>query len=288
MNKFLIAVILVCFSMAISAQGLLDELNEDTSVSTIYTTATFKDTRIVNLQSNETAGEGILHFVIAHRFGRLNEGAYTLWGLDNAMMRMGFDYGINERLAIGVGRSTHEKTLDANIKAKILRQSTGAVEMPISLTWYSSLMCNGLKWANPDADNLFIHRLSYVHQAIITKKINKELSLAFVPSLVHRNLVDSEDSPHDQFVLGIGGRYKLNTRISINSEYNYRINTSENDQFTNGLSLGVDIETGGHVFQLHLTNSKGMYERSFLTENTGTWLDGDIFFGFNMSRVFKL
>ena len=94
--------------MAISAQGLLDELNEDTSESTIYTTATFKDTRVVNLQSNETAGEGILHFVIAHRFGRLNEGAYTLWGLDNAMMRMGFDYGINERLAIGVGRSTRK------------------------------------------------------------------------------------------------------------------------------------------------------------------------------------
>jgi hypothetical protein len=282
LSKIILGSILaLCFS-PLSSQDLLDGLNDDQESTTTIVAATFKDTRIVNLQSNETPGKDVLHFVIAHRFGRLSDGAYELWGLDNASMRMGLTYGLSDRISVGIARSTFEKTFEATFKARIIHQTRGAREIPISLTWYSGIMCYGKKWELTE----FSSRLSYVHQAIIARKFSRNLSLALVPSLIHRNLVSTSSDIHDQYVIGLGGRYKLSSRVSINGEYNYRINKSLEDELENGLSLGFDIETGGHVFQLHLTNSRGMFERSFLTETSGTWLAGDIYFGFNISRVF--
>ena len=264
-------------------QSLLDAL--DTEPTAHPVTATFKDTRVINMQSNETPGAGVLHFVIAHRFGRINEGAYSLWGLDNASMRMGFDYGLTDRWTLGVGRSTFQKTYEASIKGKLFLQKSDN-SVPVSVTYYSVIMANGLRWQEPDRENLFSSRLSYVNQLIVTRKINDRTSLAVVPSLIHRNLVDITSKSHDQWTLGLGGRHKLAHRVSINSEYHFLVNGLD-EATTNSLSLGVDIETGGHVFQLHITNSQGMFERAFLTETTGTWLDGDLFFGFNLSRVFS-
>ena len=264
-------------------QSLLDAL--DTEPTAHAVTATFKDTRVINMQSNETPGAGVLHFVIAHRFGRINEGAYSLWGLDNASMRMGFDYGLTDRWTLGVGRSTFQKTYEASIKGKLFLQKSDN-SVPVSVTYYGVIMANGLRWQEPDRENLFSSRLSYVNQLIVTRKINDRTSLAVVPSLIHRNLVDITSKSHDQWTLGLGGRHKLTHRVSINSEYHFLVNGLD-EATTNSLSLGVDIETGGHVFQLHITNSQGMFERAFLTETTGRWLDGDLFFGFNLSRVFS-
>jgi len=264
-------------------QSLLDAL--DTEPTAHPVTATFKDTRVINMQSNETPGAGVLHFVIAHRFGRINEGAYSLWGLDNASMRMGFDYGLTDRWTLGVGRSTFQKTYEASIKGKLFLQKSDN-SVPVSVTYYGVIMANGLRWQEPDRENLFSSRLSYVNQLIVTRKINDRTSLAVVPSFIHRNLVDITSKSHDQWTLGLGGRHKLTHRVSINSEYHFLVNGLD-EATTNSLSLGVDIETGGHVFQLHITNSQGMFERAFLTETTGRWLDGDLFFGFNLSRVFS-
>jgi len=264
-------------------QSLLDAL--DTEPTAHPVTATFKDTRVINMQSNETPGAGVLHFVIAHRFGRINEGAYSLWGLDNASMRMGFDYGLTDRWTIGVGRSTFQKTYEASMKGKLFLQKSDN-SVPVSVTYYGVIMANGLRWQEPDRENLFSSRLSYVNQLIVTRKINDRTSLAVVPSFIHRNLVDITSKSHDQWTLGLGGRHKLTHRVSINSEYHFLVNGLD-EATTNSLSLGVDIETGGHVFQLHITNSQGMFERAFLTETTGRWLDGDLFFGFNLSRVFS-
>lgn len=266
------------------SQGLLDELNEETPEATYYTEATFKDTRIVNLQSNETVAQGVLHFVILHRFGTINSGFYDLFGLDNADMKMSFDYGITDDITVSFARSNFEKTFEGSLKAKLLKQSTGARKIPLSVSWYSVMMYTNSKQF--DFSNK--QRLSYAHQAIITRKFNKNLSLALTPTIVHKNIIDVPYELHENFVLGIGGRHKISSRISINAEYNLRLNAHENDETYNGLSLGFDIETGGHVFQLHVTNSAGMFERSFLTENYGSWHNGDIYFGFNMSRVFNL
>lgn len=266
-----------------TAQSLLDGLDVAPLVITPVQ-ATFKDTRIINVQSNETPGKNVLHFVIAHRFGQINEGAYALWGLDNASMRMAFDYGLTDRLAVGLARNTFQKTYEANIKWRALRQNSDN-SMPISLSLYSVAMANGLRWADPDRENLFSSRLSYVHQAIVARKWGSNLSLAFIPSFIHRNLVESLADAHDQWTLGLGGRYKVTSRASINAEYHYALAGLPTDH-VNSLSLGMDIETGGHVFQLHVTNSQGMFERAFLTETGGRWRDGALYFGFNLSRVF--
>ena len=247
--------------------------------------ATFKDTRIINAQSNETPAAGVLHFVIAHRFGQISDGAYALWGLDNASMRMAFDYGITDRIAVGVARSTYQKTYEANAKVRLLQQTE---RVPLSVTGYSVMMCNGLRWADPDRDNYFSSRLSYAHQLVVSRKFNSDLSLALIPSVVHNNLVATADLPHDQYLIGAGGRYKFTQRVSLNAEYFHRLNPPAADPYRNSLSLGVDIETGGHVFQLHVTNSRGMFERAFLTETVGQWTAGDIYFGFNLSRVFTV
>lgn len=279
--------IIVAFTLIATSgfsQDLIEELLLDDEKDTHYTSATFKDTRIVNLQSNETPSAGVLHFVIMHRFGTLNSGLYDLFGLDNADMKMSFDYGITDDIAISLARSNFQKTFEGSIKAKLLKQCTGAKNIPISISWYSVAMYTNSR----SFDFTHVQRMSYSHQAIITRKVSKDLSLALVPSFVHKNIVDQPYEIHDNFVLGIGGRYKIAARTSLNVEYNYRLNAHQDEEAYDGLSIGFDIETGGHVFQLHVTNSAGMFERSFLTENTGTWQNGDIFFGFNMSRVFNL
>lgn len=286
----LYALILGCTLLAgaplhnVHAQSLLDGIDA-APLAITPVSATFKDTRIINAQSNETPGKNVLHFVIAHRFGQINEGAYALWGLDNASMRMAFDYGVTDRLAVGVARSTFQKTYEANVKWRALRQNSDN-SMPASLTLYSVAMANGLRWSDPSQENLFSSRLSYVHQAVIAKKWGSKLSIALIPSFIHRNLVESLSDTHDQWTLGAGGRYKVTTRASINAEYHYAIKGLPTDH-VNSLSIGMDIETGGHVFQLHVTNSQGMFERAFLTETGGRWRDGAIYFGFNLSRVFN-
>jgi len=275
-----------CFwgdAQKVSSQSLLDELGQE-ELMVRPVSSTFKDTRIINVQSNETPGANVLHFVIAHRFGQINEGAYALWGLDNASMRMAFDYGITDRLCFGIARSTYQKTFEGSLKWRALRQNTDN-SIPFSITLYSVSMANGLVWSDPNRENNFRHRLSYTHQAIIAKKWGQKLSLALIPSITHRNLVESLSDSHDQWTLGGGGRYKVSNRASINLEYHYLL-AGLPDASVNSLSIGMDIETGGHVFQLHMTNSQGMFERAFLTETSGTWRDGAVFFGFNLSRVF--
>ena len=268
---------------------LLDMLNEGEEPVN-YATATFKDSRIINVQSNETAAKGVLRFVISHRFGRLSDGAYEWFGLDNATIRLGLDYGITDQIQVGIARSSFEKTYEGNLKVKLLRQSSGGKVVPVSLTWYSGMYINGLRWDEPERENYFSSRISYAHQLIVTRKFSKSLSLAFMPSYLHDNLVQTAEMNNDQFALGFGGRVKLTNRLSLNAEYHYRLikRIEENDPFNNSFSIGVDIETGGHVFQLHLTNSRGMFETAFIGETSGQWIDGDIFFGFNISRVFTV
>ncbi|MGB0149517.1 MAG: DUF5777 family beta-barrel protein [Flavobacteriales bacterium] len=288
LHQLTLSACLLLAMQSLSAQGLLDALNEGVEEPTVPVSATFKDTRIVNVQSNETPAEGVLHFVIAHRFGTLSSGIYDLWGLDNAQMRMALDYGITDRLAVGLARNTYQKTLEANVKARLLRQSTGPEAFPISLTWYSVAMANGLRVSEEDQPYPVSRRLSYAHQAVVARKMSENLSLALVPSFVHRNFVEESNDAHDLFLMGVGGRYKLGPRFSVNGEYHHFLTQTFGDAFSPSLSLGVDIETGGHVFQLHITNARGMFERSFLAEPAGNWADGDVYFGFNLSRVFTV
>jgi hypothetical protein len=253
-----------------------------------YTTATFKTTRLVNGHSVENTGKGVLDVKISHRFGELNAGAYELFGLDNATMRMGLDYGVTRNLMIGIGRSTFKKTFDAFFKYKILRQSTGKRVMPVTLSYIPTIALTTLKFADPARKNFFTSRLYYTHQLIIGRKFSENTSLQIMPSFIHYNLAELAGDPNNIYAMGIGGRQKLTRRLSFNVEYYYQLPDYKIPGTTNALSAGFDIETGGHVFQLHFTNSTGMSEHLFITGNTGKWDKGDILFGFNISRVFTV
>jgi hypothetical protein len=275
---------LICSPIVKAQDDLLSLLElEDTPQEV---TATFKGTRIINGQSVELPAKGNLQFLIEHRFGTINSGAYELWGLDQAQMRMSFDYGLTNNTAIGLARNSFQKTFEASIKSRLVSQKMNGGS-PISITSYNAVFANSIRWANPERANLFSSRLSYAHQIMIARKFNSSLSLQLTPSLIHRNLVDKKDINNDYVALGIGGRYKLTKRVSLNAEYFYQFKRL-NELFENSLSIGFDIETGGHVFQLHVTNSQGMFERAFIGETTGKWSAGDLYFGFNISRVFGL
>lgn len=289
--KLLIVVILMCISglQTARAQDDLMALLESGEETTDYTYATFKATRLVLGQSVENPAKGTLVFLIQHHFGYINSGGYELWGLDQATIRLGLDYGITDWLAIGVGRSSYKKTYDGYIKAKFLRQSTGAVKMPITMSYFGSLSLNSLKWSEPDRENYFSSRLAYTHQLLIARKFSSAISLQITPTLVHKNLVASTADKNDIFATGFGGRVKLTNRVSVNAEYFYVFpDQIVTDEYDNSFSIGFDIETGGHVFQLFFTNSNPIFESGFITETHGKWSDGDIYFGFNISRVFTV
>jgi opacity protein-like surface antigen len=283
-----IAVLTLCVAISqVKAQDLMDMLGDD-KPTTEYAYATFKATRIINGQSIENPANGVLLFTISHHFGQLNSGAYNFFGLDKSTIRLGLDYGLNDYVSIGVGRSSFEKSFDASLKAKILRQSSGERNMPVSVSWYSSVVLNSLHWQYPERKNYFSSRLSFTNQLLIARKFSNSLSLQLSPTLVHKNLVPTAKSQNDIFAVGFGGRYKITQRMALNAEYFYLLPGNTADTYQNCLSFGVDIETGGHVFQLHFTNAQPLFDRAFITETTGKWSKGDIYFGFNISRVFTL
>jgi hypothetical protein len=288
------------FALCGSAQDdLLSLLGED-STAVEYATASFKATRVINGNSIENTAHGVLDFRISHRFGYVSTGRPEFWGLDQAYIRLGLDYGVTDRLMVGIGRSSYQKTVDGFFKYKLLRQCDQGCTMPITLSFASglsvtTLASEKLSWYEPGRTDYFTHRMGYYFQAIVGRKFSEKFTLQLMPGLVHRNLVKTTEEKNDVYNVGAAGRIKITKRMAINAEYFYVLPnqlaepvTSADPTYHNSFSLGLDIETGGHVFQLHLTNSFPMYERGFITETTGDWLDGDISMGFNISRVFTV
>ncbi len=258
-----------------------------------YTSAAFKATRVINGHSLENVAHGVLDFRIGHRFGFVNGGVNEFFGLDGATVRLGLDYGVTDRLMVGIGRSSFQKTLDGLVKYKFLKQCDAGCEMPITLAVVASssmttLQQADLPWYDPERQDYFSHRMGYSFQLIVGRKFSESFSLQLNPGVVHRNLVPTVDDPNDVFHISGAARMKLTKRIALNAEYFYVLPGQLPDIYRNSLALGFDIETGGHVFQLHFTNSTAMFERGFITETTGDWGAGDIHFGFNISRVFTL
>lgn len=291
MKRLPVTFLLSLIALALFAQDdLMNILDQNDSKEINYTTATFKSTRIMNGHSVEKMPPGQLDVRISHRFGTLNSGAYNFFGLDQSNIHLSLEYGIFKWLMIGVGRGSYEKTFDGFSKFTVLRQSSGARVMPLSVSVVTSIALKSLKFTDQTRTNYFSSRLSYTGQILIARKISQGLSLQLSPTYIHRNLVATELDPNDLFAVGAGGRLKLTKRVSLNAEYYYLANpkTYLSQQVYNPLSVGFDIETGGHVFQLFFTNSVGMIEKAFIGETTGTWTKGDIRFGFNISRVFTL
>ncbi|MCK6695822.1 MAG: DUF5777 family beta-barrel protein [Thermoanaerobaculia bacterium] len=271
--------------MAQDEGDLLSLLGEEET--TEYAAASFKTNRVVNGHSLENTAAGVLDSKISHRFSPLNQGLYDIFGLDGATIRIGIDYGITDRLMVGVGRSTKEKIIDGFAKYKLLRQSTGKRNMPLSLSYLVDAQIKTVKFSDQTRENKFSSRLYYTHQVLIGRKFSDAFTLQLMPTLVHRNLVETKAEKNDVLALGAAGRIKLTKRITLNAEYYYVLPDQLRPDFTNVLSIGFDIETGGHVFQMHFTNSTDMTYKGFITETTDKWFDG-VRFGFNISRVFTI
>jgi hypothetical protein len=237
--------------------------------------------------SVEMLKPGVLDFRILHRFGNINQGMGEFFGLDQATIRLGLDYGLTQNLTIGIGRGNYKKELDGFVKYRPLQQLDGTGGFPFSLVLAAGSTINTAQWTGAAKQESFVNRQSFYSQLILGRKLSESLTLQFAPTLLHRNLVAAND-PNQTYALGTGGRIRLSRRVSLNVDHYLVFNKNKSLQVYNPLSIGFDIETGGHVFQLHFTNAIGMNERAFLTETTNRWSKGDIQLGFNISRTFQL
>lgn len=287
-KKWLIVLAFIVAGMNIHAQDLMDMLNEDGPAKTEFTYATFKSTHLINGQSIELPPSGALNFVISHHFGAINSGAYEFFGLDQANIRFGFDYSFTDWLSVGVGRSSVNKTYDGSLKVKILRQSSGARKMPFTMTLFANTAITAQHWPDEERTNYFTSRMQYAYQLLLARKFGSRLSLQLMPTMIHRNLVETIEDENDVWAIGAGGRFKVSNRVAITGEYYYLLPGKTADDYYNVFSIGVDLETGGHVFQIYLTNTQGLIEEQFIPMTSGNWLDGDIMISFNINRTFQI
>lgn len=282
------SIFLILFSVmafGLKAQSdLLDLLGEEQTEETNYATSTFKGQRLINGHTVVTRKTGELEFLISHRFGRINDGISEFFGLDAANVRFSLEYGLSDKITAGIGRNSLEKVYDGFVKYNIMRQSTGKVNSPLTITGLSSIAirtADDLDFAEDD----FASKVSYTHQLLIARKLDDKFSIQLSPTFVHRNKV-LENQENDILALGFGGRMKLSQRVALNAEYFYRLTDELNSNYKDALGIGIEIETGGHVFHLNFTNARSMAERAFVTETSGDFFNGDLHFGFNISRVF--
>jgi hypothetical protein len=289
MKHSLILLLLLSGSTAFAQDDLLSMLENKEEKKKTYISNAFKSSRVINAHSMEFIGKGVLDFRILHRFGPVNTGINNLFGLDQANMRFGLDYGILKSLTVGFGRSNVGKEWDGFIKYRPVWQAEGGKgASPVSVVLVSGMTLSTLPWADPNRDNFFSSRLAFYNGIIIGRKFNDVFSLQLTPMMVHRNLVQLASEENDMYALGIGSRIKLSKRVAFVVDYHYLAKGIDRSAYKDPLSVGFDIETGGHVFQLHFSNATGMNEKAFLTSTTNRWGKGEIRFGFNLSRVFTV
>ncbi|WP_428229014.1 DUF5777 family beta-barrel protein [Flavobacterium sp.] len=242
----------------------------------------FKALKIVNLESTKLAAKGDLYFVVAHRFGSIKDGFEGFYGLDNANTQIKFIYGLTPGINISAARS--EFAYDFATKYMLLPQIKDG--FPVTIAGFNSLSINNTLKESLYPKLEFKNRLTYVAQLLISRKFSEKLSLEIVPSFFHENFVLDPEQSNSQYAIGFGGRYKFAKRWSLNMDYAAHLNRASNSIYKNPLSIGFDLETGGHVFQMHFTSSQAIDEAGYLGRTTGDWTKGDIFFGFNLARVF--
>ncbi len=289
MNKIYTLLLFASPLFALAQDDLMAELEKSEKSRTQYFDQAFKGTRLVNGQSVQTVGKGALEFIFAHRFGAMNGGAYELFGLDQAYVRIGLEYGITDKLGVGIGRNSVDKTMDGFLRYKLIRQSKGAKNFPLTITAFANAAIRtSPKKEDASYDITTVDRMSYTGQILIARKFNSKLSLQLMPTIVHKNTVDRTVTNNDTYALGAGGRVKVSKSVALTAEYYYRFNTNPNDPYYNAIGVGIDIETGGHVFQIVLTNTRGLTERAVVTETEDDFFDGGIHLGFNVTRSFQL
>lgn len=294
MKKITLALLLLPL-FTFSQDDLLSELESDTIINN-NVIAAFKGLKVVNFESTKLAYKGDFYLVIAHRFGTVKNGIDDLFGLDQSVTQIKFIYGFTDWLNLGAARSSNQKKYGLHAKYRLIHQRKD--DFPVAIVGYNLVTVNTSLKKDQYPNIEFRDKLTYTSQILISKKVTENLSLLLAPTYIHENLATRSfvvqengdtlfyDEKNDQYALGVGGRYKISKRMSINLDYGIHLNRNSNSVYNNPLSVGIDIETGGHVFQMHFTNAQAMFEEGFIINAAGDWGDGDFFFGFNLARVF--
>ena len=283
MKKSITTLFLLFTVLLFSQDDLLSEI--DTATETpLFASAVFKGLKVINFESTKLVAKGGFNFIVSHRFGTVKNGFQNLFGLDEAVTHLNFVYGLSEHINISASRSSNQKIYEVATKFRLVSQQAGKI--PFTVVGYTSVLANTAL----DTDNLpkleFKHRLSYIAQLLVSRKMNKNLSLILSPTFFHDNYLTDDFQENSQYGVGFGGRYKLGKRWSLNTEYGVHLNRSKNSLYKNPFSVGVDLETGGHVFQLLFTNSQSMNTNGVFGTSTGEWRESDVYFGFNLARSF--
>ena len=248
----------------------------------------FRSTRIINLHSIESLRAGDLELKISHRFGAFSSGINQFWGLDNAEIRIALEYGLTENFMFGIGRSSQGKIVDGFLKYNFFSQKENG--MPFSLSYLATTAVNTLPSISGKELNL-TQRMNYVHQVILSSKIHERMAIQLSPTMIHKNLVVAQEDENTSFALGIAAKYNLTKVLSLNGEFIPRLSGFDTPSYKenhNSLSIGMGINTRGHFFEFHLTNSSPMIEKGYITETRGNWAERDIHLGFNIVRDFKI
>jgi len=280
---FLLLGLLTIPYFSLEAQAdLLGELESRTE-EVKFNYPAFKAMKIANLQSTKVAAKGDLYMYVSHRFGTVKDGVSTFFGLDNASTKIELVYGVSKGLQLGISRESFRKTYAGSLKLRLFEQGQ---YLPFNAVLFTTLNVNteinNLRY--PDLN--YFDRHSYATQLLISRRVNNYLSLLIAPSYIRQNFVWEVGQKANQFALGLGGRFKVTKRMSINADYAIHLSRVEDSVYNNLLSIDIDLETGGHVFQLLFSNSQSTNEPSFISNASGDWSTRDIFFGFNVVRVF--
>ncbi len=261
------------------SKGVKPEIKD----SSVVNLSTFESTHLIIGQSIENVGKGKWNFLVSSHFGNISKGSTTFWGMDEATFRLGLEYGLTDRLEIGLGRSAYQKTIDGYVKYKLKRQSK---KHPVSVSYFGSIAVNTMPWEDSSRKNYFSSRLSFVNQLIIARKMSEQVSLELIPTHVHRNLVKRVVDENEVFSVGAGGRCKVSEKLSLNAEYYYLIPGQTASDYNNAISVGVTLKGASSVFQLFLTNAIAPIEKGFIAETKGDWNTETLYLGFNFTKTF--
>jgi len=281
MTKTFLFLSIFASGFAFAQEDLLKDIDTIQTKNTEISPPAFKALQIVTGQSTKLTAKKEWYIIVAHRFGDVSKGFKDFFGLDDASTKLGVIYGVTDNISLSLSRETNLKTFEGGAKYNLIKQSEN---FPVNIVGYNVMAVN----TDLSKDNYphlkFGDRLSYLTQALISRRFNENFSLQLTPSYVHKNLYEPMIEDENQFLTGLGGRYKISKRISINAEY--FVNFDNHSFYKNPLSIGMDLETGGHVFQLLFSNSQLNSDIGYLTNASGKWEKGQIFFGFNLYRVF--
>lgn len=275
--------LLLIYTFSFSQENLLEELENKYENKTTNKVSAFKGIKVVNNQSTKQAGEEELYLYVSHRFGSIKGGIKTLFGLDIANTKIELLYGVSENIQIGFSRESLKKIYSLNTKYRVTEQNS---KFPFNSSLYFSYNYNSSLSEEIYTTLSNYDRNIFFGQLLMSKSLGNKLSIQLSPSFAKKGFNETIFEQENNFILGIASSYRITSRLAFNIEYSANLDRPKISPFNDVLSFGIDIETGGHVFQLLFSNTQTIDNVSVMTDAEGSWKEGKIYFGFNVLRVF--